>query len=134
MNTYFISIPKIGIKIIIFILIIFLSPLQLRALTFEWIEVPSTNYGKQLWDKKNISLNKDGSLRIFSKFLPKTKSSISEDILYTMDINCFEKTFRDIGVGVKNFNEYKNIHAHWKYPNGDKLLLGVIDQVCNFQK
>tara|TARA_B100000073_G_scaffold345231_1_gene353760 strand:- start:1969 stop:2334 length:366 start_codon:yes stop_codon:yes gene_type:complete len=113
-------------------ILIFLSPLRLPALTYEWVEVPKTQYGKQLWDQKNLFINEDGSIRIFSKFIPRTKSKISEDILYTMDINCFEKTFRDIGLGSKDFNEYQNIDANWKDPNGDKLILGVIDQVCNF--
>ena len=50
-----------------------------------------------------------------------------------MDINCTEKTFRDVAVGSDEFNEFENINAKWKYPNGDKLLLGVIDQVCSFE-
>ncbi len=106
-------------------------PLKVNALSHNWIEVPKSRFGQQVWDKDSIHINKDGSLRVLSKFIPITKNDITQDILYTMDINCSEKTFRDIAVGAKEFNEFENINAKWKYPNGDKLLLGVINQVCN---
>ena len=69
---------------------------------------------------------------MFSKFIPKNSSEITQDILYTMDINCLENSFRDVALGAKEFNEFKNKYAEWKNPNGDKLILGVIDQVCTF--
>ena len=84
--------------------------------------------------KPKRARNEDGTLRVLSKFIPKTKNEITKDILYTMDINCSEKTFRDIAVGAEKFNEFENINANWKYPNGDKLLVGLINQVCNFKK
>ena len=37
-----------------------------------------------------------------------------------------------IAVGSNEFNEFKNSISEWKDPNGDKLILGVIDQVCFF--
>ena len=77
-------------------------------------------------------INEDGSIRVFSKFIPKNTTKITQDILYTMDINCSKKTFRDVAVGVKEFNEYNNQDSEWKEPNGDRLILGVIDQVCNY--
>ena len=49
-----------------------------------------------------------------------------------MDINCSENSFRDVAVGAKEFNEFKNVNSDWKDPNGVKLILGVIDQVCSF--
>ena len=49
-----------------------------------------------------------------------------------MDVNCAEKSFRDIAVGTKEFNEFKNQDSEWKDPNGDTLILGVINQVCAF--
>tara|TARA_B100001250_G_scaffold136662_1_gene117006 strand:+ start:157 stop:312 length:156 start_codon:yes stop_codon:yes gene_type:complete len=49
-----------------------------------------------------------------------------------MDVNCLEKSFRDFAVGTKEFNELENQDSKWKDPNGDKLILGVIDQVCAF--
>ena len=66
---------------------------QSYALSHEWIGVPLSKYGEQLWDRKSIKRNEDGSVRVLSKFIPKTKSEITQDILYTMDINCFEKSF-----------------------------------------
>ncbi len=117
--------------------LIFLSnifPVEVNALSHNWVGVPRSKYGEQVWDQQSIQINEDGTLRVLSKFIPKTKSDITQDILYTMDINCNERTFRDVAVGADEFNEFENINAKWKYPNGDKLLLGVIDQVCSFEK
>ena len=122
------------ISLILSIIIsISISIKQSNALTHEWVGVPSSEYGEQLWDRKSIKRNEDGSVRVLSKFIPKTKSEITEDILYTMDINCFEKSFRDVDVSIdekkKNFNDL----ADWQDPNGDNLILGVIGQVCRVE-
>ena len=53
------------------------------ALSHEWVGVPISEYGEQLWDRKSIKRNEDGSVRVLSKFIPKTKSEITQDILYT---------------------------------------------------
>ena len=115
------------------IFLINIVSLEVNALSHNWIGVPLSKYGEQVWDQQSIKFNEDGTRRILSKFIPKTKSDITKEILYTMDINCSEKTFRDVAVGSDKFNEFQNINAKWKYPNGDKLLLGVIDQVCSFK-
>ena len=103
------------------------------ALSHEWVGGPISEYGKQLWDKKSIKRNKDGSVRVLSKFIPKTKSEITQDIIYTMDINCFEKSFRDVDVFTDERNSRINSLADWQDPNGDKLILGVIGQVCKVE-
>ncbi len=113
------------------LLIIFYPP-KIDALSHEWIAVPKSQYGEQLWDKKNIQKNQDGLIRVLSKFIPKSTTDITQDILYTMDVNCSKKSFRDVAVGAKEFNEFENLDSEWKDPNGDKLILGVIDQVCAF--
>ena len=100
------------------------------ALSHEWVGVPISEYGEQLWDRKSIKRNEDGSVRVLSKFIPKTKSEITQDILYTMDINCFEKSFRDVDVFTDEDNSHLNNLADWQDPNGDELILGVIGQVC----
>ena len=110
---------------------ILFMPLQTNAIDHNWVSVPASKFGKQLWDAKTLHKNEDGSIRVLSKFIPKIKNDITKDILYTMDINCSQKTFRDVGVGAEDFNEFENLEAKWKYPNGDKLILGVIGQVCN---
>ena len=103
---------------------------QADALPHEWVGVPKSEYGEQLWDRKSIKRNEDGSVRVLSKFIPKTKSEITQDILYTMDINCFEKSFRDVDVSIDELNSNFNNLADWQDPNGDQLILGVISQVC----
>ena len=106
---------------------------QANAFPHEWVGVPNSEYGEQLWDRQSIKRNKDGSVRVLSKFIPKTKSEITQDILYTMDINCFEKSFRDVNVSTNEVNTNFNDFADWQDPNGDKLILGVIGQVCRVE-
>ena len=115
-------------------LLIIFYPLETEALSHDWVAVPKSKYGEQLWDKNSVKQNQDGSIRVFSKFLPKSTTEITTDILYTMDIDCSKNSFRDVAVGAKEFNEFKNKDSGWKDPNGDKLILGVIDQVCTFEK
>ena len=106
---------------------------QSNALSHEWVGVPKSEFGEQLWDRQSIKRNEDGSVRVLSKFIPKTKSEITKDILYTMDINCFEKSFRDVDVSIDEANSNFNDLANWQDPNGDKLILGVIGQVCRVE-
>ena len=113
-------------------LLIIFYPSKINALSHEWIAVPKSQYGEQLWDRNSVQTNQDGFTRVLSKFIPKSTTDITQDILYTMDINCSEKSFRDFAVGANKFNEFENKDSDWKDPNGDKLILGVIDQVCAF--
>ena len=115
-------------------LLIIFYPLKTDALSHDWVSVPKSQFGEQLWDKNSIQKNQDGSIRVFSKFLPKSTTEITTEILYTMDIDCSKNSFRDVAVGAKEFDEFKNKDSGWKDPNGDKLILGVIDQVCTFEK
>ena len=122
--------------ICLFLLIIVsfcISVKQSDALPHEWVGVPKSEYGEQLWDRQSIKRNEDGSVRVLSKFIPKTKSEITQDILYTMDINCFEKSFRDVDVFTDERNSRLNNLADWQDPNGDQLILGVIGQVCRVE-
>jgi len=124
-----------NICLIFLALIIIAIPIQpINALSPNWVSVPKSQYGEQLWDKNSVQKNEDGSLRIFSKFIPKSTTTITKDILYTMDINCSNNSFRDVAVGAKEFNEFNNKSAEWQNPNGDKLILNVIDQVCTLSK
>ena len=127
-------VPQKLIFVICFFFIIFISisQNQVSALSPEWVGVPKSNYGEQVWDKKSLQRNRDGSVRVISKFIPKNKSEITQNIIYTMDINCFEKSFRDVAVGTDQLNNFLNNNLDWQDPNGDQLILGVIGQVCNF--
>jgi len=130
--TTLFSINKISFVLSI-ILFCCVSVKQSDALSHEWIKVPKSEYGEQLWDKKSVKRNEDGSVRVLSKFIPKTKSEITQDILYTMDINCFEKSFRDVNVSTDETSTNLNNFAAWQDPNGDSLILGVIGQVCRVE-
>ena len=129
-SIFFRNIINLVFSIIVFFCI---SIKESEALPHEWVGVPKSEYGEQLWDKQSIKRNEDGSVRVLSKFIPKTKSEITKDILYTMDINCFEKSFRDVDVSIDELNSNFNGLADWQDPNGDKLILGVIGQVCRVE-
>mgnify|MGYP005737426053 FL=1 len=131
-NNKFSSIVVVNIfSLTVYIILSFcISIKQSYAFSHEWVGVPISEYGEQLWDRKSIKRNEDGSVRVLSKFIPKTKSEITQDILYTMDINCFEKSFRDVDVFTDEENSRLNNLADWQDPNGDQLILGVIGQVC----
>ena len=131
-NSIFIR-NSIGLVLSI-IVFISISIKQANALSHEWVGVPKSEYGEQLWDRQSIKRNEDGSVRVLSKFIPKTKSEITKDILYTMDINCFEKSFRDVDVSIDEVNSNFNDLANWQDPNGDELILGIIGQVCRMEK
>ena len=120
----------------LFVSIIFFFGISIKesdALQHDWVGVPKTAYGEQLWDRKSIKRNADGSVRVLSKFIPKTNSEITQDIIYTMEINCFEKAFRDVSVSTDELNTRLNNFADWRDPNGDQLILGVIGQVCRVE-
>ncbi len=122
------------INLVLSIIVFFCISIKIsKALPHEWVGVPKSEYGEQLWDRQSIKRNEDGSVRVLSKFIPKTKSEITKDILYTMDINCFEKSFRDVDVLIDEANSNFNDLANWQDPNGDKLILGVIGQVCRVE-
>ena len=91
-----------------FALLLVVYPLKIDALSHEWVAVPKSQCGEQLWDKNSVQKNHDGSIRVFSKFIPKGTTEITQDILYTMDVNCSENSFRDVAVGAKEFNQFKN--------------------------
>ena len=133
-NLILIFSKKLILILSLFSLVFLISPSrQLYGLSQEWVGVPLSEYGEQVWDKKSIQRNTDGSVRVISKFIPKNKSEITQDILYTMDINCFEKSFRDVAVGTDRLNNSLNNNSEWQDPNGDQLILGVISQVCNYK-
>jgi len=132
-NVFLSKLFKCFLPLYLFILMLFLPIQMVNALPHEWVGVPKSEYGEQLWDKQSIKRNEDGSVRVLSKFIPKTKSEITKDILYTMDINCFEKLFRDVDVSIDKVNSNFNDLANWQDPNGDKLILGVIGQVCRVE-
>ena len=113
-------------------LLISFYSLKTDALSHEWVAVPKSQYGEQLWDRNSVEKNPNGYIRVLSKFIPITTSDITQDILYTMDINCSKKSYRDVAVGAKKFNEFESKDTDWKDPKGDELILGVIDQTCTF--
>ena len=115
-----------------FLLLIIFYPPEIDALSYEWVAVPKSRFGEQLWDKNSLQKNQDGSIRVLSKFIPKSTTDITQDIMYTMDINCFDMSFKDVAVGTNEFNTLENKDSKWNDPNGDKLILGVIEQVCAF--
>ena len=88
------------------VLLIILNPItKIEAISHDWVGVPKSRYGEQLWDKNSVQKNQNGSMRVLSKFIPISNSKITQEILYTMDINCTQKSFKDVAVRSKEFNE-----------------------------
>ena len=115
-------------------LLITLNPLTtVNALSLDQVGVPKSPCRRNFLDKNSVQRNQDGSKRVFSIFIPKRNSEITQDILYTIDINCSIKTFRDVAIGVKEFNEFNNKDSECKEPNIDRLILGVIEQVYSYK-
>ena len=67
-------------------------------------------------DKNSIEEHNDGFIRVLSKFIPKSTTEITQDNLYTMDINCSEESFRDIAVGAWNLMNSKMRIQRGKIP------------------
>ena len=134
-KNQFSSIPALNIlSLVLSIIFSFcIATKQSYALTHDWVGGPISEYGEQLWDRKSIKRNEDGSVRVLTKFIPKIKSKITQDIFYTMDINCFEKSFRDVEVFTDERNSLLNNLFDWQDPNGDQLILSVIGQVCKVE-
>ncbi len=130
-NISFAFLKNIFIFYLLLIFLIVIPSKKIYALSNDWVEVPQSKYGRQFWDKKSIKRNQDGSVRVRSKFIPKTKNEITQDIFYTMDINCFEKSFRDIDLETDRTKKFVSENTNWEEPSGDILILGVIGQVCN---
>ncbi len=115
---------------LIIISVIFLVPLPHFGDTYagpvEWKEVPSTKEGNQFWDAGSIRKNKQGYITVLTRFLPSSnKSGNSSESLYTMQMNCEAKLYRDTSI-----NGIPRIRPAWKSPNSDGLINAVIDEVC----
>ena len=52
----------------VFSIIVFfcISIKQSNAFSHEWVGVPQSEYGEQLWDRQSIKRNEDGSVRVLS--------------------------------------------------------------------
>ena len=51
---------------------------QSNALPHEWVGVPKSKFGEQLWDRQSIKRNEDGSVRVLSKFIRKIMNKIQK--------------------------------------------------------
>ena len=78
---------------LVFSIIVFfsISIKKSEALPHEWVGVPKSEYGEQLWDRQSIKRNEDGSVRVLSKYIPKKYRiyfilSINHDYLWNTNI------------------------------------------------
>ncbi len=94
----------------------------------NWEEVNQTSEGRQWVDLGSIRMNKKGDFEALTRFrsTPRSEGATEETNLYLMQINCKEALFRDTYV-----NGLPRINAKWKSPNGDQLILNVLDKVCS---
>ena len=111
------------------IVIINLANVELiNAAQIQWKEVPSSNHGRQWFDKESIERNKNNTITLVTKFSPKTSKgkSFNSTQLYVMEINCDKKLFRD-----KSINGIPQSNQSWSSMNNDLLINGVINEGCS---
>ena len=120
LNTFF--------KLFAIILIIFSINIdRAYAVNNNWIQVSKTNEGIQYWDIGSLINKSNGLIEIKTKHLKKDPENqeIIEENIYTMEINCINKKYKDISVNGKI-----NLSAKWEAPNGDKLINDLISESC----
>tara|TARA_Y100001968_G_scaffold94151_1_gene84590 strand:+ start:9652 stop:10053 length:402 start_codon:yes stop_codon:yes gene_type:complete len=124
---------KSPIKLVTFILLFLIlinkffnisSSDYVNAKELDWEEVPSSQYGRQWWEKSTLKHNNDDSYRVFTRYQP-ISIARNKDILFIMDIDCSNNQYKDISINGKY-----NKNSNWLRSDGDKLIDGVIDQVC----
>ena len=111
-----------------------------------WIDLPSQYYKKVVLKIDPGAAFGTGGHPSTSLCLEMMEKTIVKDKIF-LDVGCGSGILSIAAqkLGVKELhvidNDYlainstkENINAKWKYPNGDKLLLGVIDQVCSYEK
>ena len=115
-------------NILLLILIILFNKTNIvYAANINWIEVSKTPAGIQYIDRDSIDIKGEKIIQLTTKYLKidsNTSKGIEENV-YTMEINCLTKKFKDISVNGK-----KNLTAKWEDPNGDKLIDDVITDSC----
>ncbi len=92
----------------------------------EWIKVSPTSDGEQWWDKGSLRIMKNGNINILSRLSITEESNSKNTKIFTMEINCKEKVYKDTSInGLPKFN------AKWEASNGDELIESVINQACD---
>ena len=64
LNSIFIR-NSIGLLLSIFVSMC-IAIKQSNAFPHDWVGVPKSEYGEQLWDRQSIKRNEDGSVRVLS--------------------------------------------------------------------
>ncbi|MFZ9229745.1 MAG: hypothetical protein ACO24U_02995 [Prochlorococcaceae cyanobacterium] len=109
-------------------------PAQVLAGPVNWIEVPSTEAGRQWWDQGSLRLNSSGTLNVLSRFEPAAAGSSAEGgaskqrilgTLYVMEIDCGQALYRDTSV-----NGLPQWGAQWQPVAGDGLIADVLQGSC----
>jgi len=119
---------KTFFKLFSIILIIFsININRAYAVNNNWIQVSKTNEGIQYWDIGSLINKSNGLIEIKTKYLKKDSENqeIIEENIYTMEINCINKKYKDISVNGKI-----NLSAKLEDPNGDKLINDLISESC----
>ena len=70
-SIFFRNIFNLVLSIIVFFCI---SIKKSGALPHEWVGVPKSEYGEQLWDRKSIKRNEDGSCLLYTSPSPRDRT------------------------------------------------------------
>jgi len=128
-----------------------LQPQPAWAGPVEWQEVPSSEAGRQWWDRGSLRLTKEGTLTVLSRFQAAAESDSigpaaipapqapSQDAaatperrprqpsseLYVSEIDCDQELMRDTSI-----NGIPQWRASWQPVAGDGLMEAVVQAVC----
>ena len=121
-----------------------LQPQPAWAGPVEWQEVPSTEAGRQWWDRGSLRLSKEGTLTVLSRFQAATEPdsigpALNQDTaatperrprqpsseLYVSEIDCDQELMRDTSI-----NGIPQWRASWEPVAGDGLMEAVVQAVC----
>ncbi|WP_269623030.1 hypothetical protein [Prochlorococcus marinus] len=96
--------------------------------THHWIEVKSTQNGRQWWDQNSLEKTNDNLISILSRYEPRKSfdNESYQEISYNMIIDCSKRLYKD-----KSVNGIKQKVEKWNTPHGDSLIDETIKSACS---
>ncbi len=121
------SFIKVFCLLSLVIIMIYSNPSQNQALeSFTWKEVKASELGHQWWDETKLQRTIKGNIRVFTKFDLNTDNVQEVNDIYTMEINCEDRLFRDTHI-----NGIPETNSAWFTSEGDELIDNMINDVCS---
>ena len=116
------------VALLVFLIVFKIAPnTNLMALDNSWDQVAISKDGIQFINRDTITSEKDGIIKVVSKFLPVRKENeIEKEYIYLMKIDCIKGLYKDIEI-----NNYLQEEYNWHDSNGDLLIQKTIEKSCS---